>query len=103
MAAFEQALADGCDGFEFDVRLTSDRQAVVVHDPKFCGAVVASSSYDRLCEAGSKKKKEISRLEDVLALGDHAFLNIELKVAGAEEIVVELLRKYPGRRGVVVS
>jgi len=103
MAAFRRALEDGCDGFEFDVRLTSDRWAVICHDPKFCGAVVARSSYDRLCEAGSKKNKEISKLEGVLALGERAFLNIELKVGGAEEAIIKLLRKYPRRRGVIVS
>jgi glycerophosphoryl diester phosphodiesterase len=103
MAAFEQALADGCDGFEFDVRLTADRQAVVVHDPKFCGVPVASVPYDRLCEAGSRKNEEISRLEDVLKLGERAFLNVELKVAGAEEAVIELLKSHPARRGLVVS
>ncbi len=103
MTAFHLALEHGCDGFEFDVRVTADRVPVVVHDPKFCGAIVARSSHDRLCEAGSKKNKEISRFEDVLALGTRAFLNVELKVGGAEEAVIELLRKYPARRGVVVS
>src|SRR5581483_9125469 len=103
VAAFELALEHGCDGFEFDVRMTADRQPVVCHDPKFCGVSVARSSYDRLCEAGSKTDKEISRFEDVLALGTRAFLNVELKVGVAEEAVIELLRKYPARRGVVVS
>ncbi len=100
--AFELALDHGCDGFEFDVRATADRQLVVVHDPKFCGAVVARSSYDRLREVGSKKNKEISKLEDVLGMCERAFLNVELKVDGAEERVIEMLRKYPAR-GVIVS
>ena len=29
LASFDLALASGCDGFEFDVRLTADGQAVV--------------------------------------------------------------------------
>ena len=103
MEAFHLALEHGCDGFEFDVRMTSDGQAVVCHDPKFCGAVVARSSYDPLCEAGSKKNIKICRLEDVLALGEKASLNIELKVTGLEEIVVALFRKYRARRGMIVS
>ena len=32
LASFDLALAQGCDGFEFDVRLTADGQAVVCHD-----------------------------------------------------------------------
>src|ERR1039458_2799906 len=37
LASFDQALADGCDGFEFDVRLTEDEEAVVCHDAKVSG------------------------------------------------------------------
>ena len=35
VASFDRALADGCDGFEFDVRLTSDGEAVLWHDAGF--------------------------------------------------------------------
>ncbi len=35
LASFDQALADGCDGFEFDVRLTEDGEPVIAHDPRF--------------------------------------------------------------------
>ena len=31
--AFDKALRAGCDGFEFDVRLSSDGRGVVCHDP----------------------------------------------------------------------
>ena len=37
IASFDRALADGCDGFEFDVRLTADEEPVVCHDPKVGG------------------------------------------------------------------
>ena len=33
MAAFRQAVADGADGIEFDLRLSADRQWVVHHNP----------------------------------------------------------------------
>ena len=32
MAAFREAIAVGCDGIEFDVRLTGDGVPVIIHD-----------------------------------------------------------------------
>ncbi|MCU1303492.1 MAG: glycerophosphoryl diester phosphodiesterase, partial [Candidatus Sulfotelmatobacter sp.] len=31
LPSFDLALAQGCDGFEFDVRLSADGQAVICH------------------------------------------------------------------------
>jgi len=95
-ASFDQALADGCDGFEFDVRLTVDGQAVVVHDPQSRGVEVA--------RATAQQVSWLPQMQDVLArYRDSAFLNIELKVPGLESLIVNLLRKYPRSRGFVVS
>jgi glycerophosphoryl diester phosphodiesterase len=96
LASFDQALADGCDGFEFDVRLTEDRAAVVCHNPQVKGIEIARTSVRQL--AG------LPQLEDVLArYQDRAFLDIELKVAGLETITTAMLRQHPPRRGFVVS
>lgn len=95
-ASFDQALADGCDGFEFDVRLTSDGQAVICHDPQIHGTEIAHASA-RQC-AG------LPRLEDVLArYQDRAFLDIELKVSGLERITIAALKNQAPRQGFVVS
>jgi len=101
--AFQMALEHGCDGFEFDGRLTADGRAVICHDPKFCGVPVAKSNYQMLIDVAGKRGREIAVLEDVLRLGKRAFLNIELKVAGAEELVLELLKKQAAEKGVIVS
>jgi glycerophosphoryl diester phosphodiesterase len=103
MAAFEMALEHGCDGFEFDVRLTSDLQPVVCHDPRFCGVTIAKVTFQKLYEAASKKGKDISILEEILGYGERAFLNLELKVTGAEELLIRLLQEYPARKGLIVS
>jgi glycerophosphoryl diester phosphodiesterase len=96
VASFDQALADGCDGFEFDVRLTGDGAAVICHDAESSGIEIARASVEDL--------PGLPLLEDVLArYQDRAFLDVELKVSGLEKITVELLRRYPARRGVVVS
>ena len=98
--AFRLALEYGCDGFEFDVRLTADGRAVVCHDLKVSRCAVARSSYQKL----SERCAGICVLEDVLSsCGSSAFLNVELKVAGAEELTLELLRRGTPVRGVVVS
>ena len=96
IASFDQALADGCDGFEFDVRLTADRKAVVCHDPDAAGVEIAS--------AAAKQCAGLPRLEDVVErYSDRAFLDIELKVVGVEEATVQAVARSNVRRGLVVS
>lgn len=95
-AAFDRALADGCDGFEFDLRLTGDGEAVVCHD--------ARSGRLEIARATAKQLPGLPRLEEVLTrYGERAFLDIELKIAGLEEIALDLLRRHPPHCGFVVS
>jgi glycerophosphoryl diester phosphodiesterase len=95
-ASFDQALTDGCDGFEFDVRLTSDGQAVVVHDPHSRGVEIARSSAQQLTW--------LPPLQDVLVrYQNSAFLDIELKVPGLEKPLLNLPRKDAPGHGFVIS
>lgn len=94
--SFERALADGCDGFEFDVRLSADGDAVVCHDPRIGRIEVAQASAAQL--------QSLPRLDEVLArFHTRAFLDVELKVGGLERLTISLLQKYQVARGVVVS
>ena len=94
--SFDQALADGCDGFEFDVRLSADSMAVICHDQQWKSVEIA--------RALSQDLSALPRLEQVLAFyHERAFLDIELKVGGLEEITARLLRRFRPRRGFVVS
>ncbi|HET6180637.1 MAG TPA: glycerophosphodiester phosphodiesterase [Candidatus Sulfotelmatobacter sp.] len=96
LASFDQALADGCDGFEFDVRLTADEEAVVCHDPKLGNHKVANSTAQQVAT--------LPRLRDVLKrYQDTAFLDIEVKVKGLERMVADLFLRHKPRRGYVVS
>lgn len=80
LASFDLALAQGCDGFEFDVRLAADGQAVVCHDAKIRRLKIANSSGEKLALPG---------LCEVLTRYQYtAFLDIELKVSGLETITV---------------
>lgn len=96
IASFDQALAHGCDGFEFDVRLTADGAAVICHDPQFNRTEIARASIQQCAD--------LPRLKDIIArYCDRAFLDIELKVAGLEKITTALLTRNIPQREYVVS
>lgn len=95
-AAFDLALQHGCDGFEFDVRLTADDHAVICHGARFAGITIVRAACMRL--------RALPRLEDVLArYAGRAFLDIELKVPGLESYVLESISEFPPQHGYVVS
>jgi glycerophosphoryl diester phosphodiesterase len=95
LASFELCLQQGCDGFEFDVRLSADGQAVICHDATIGGMEIENTSSKRL---------PLPTLEDVLRQFAHrAFLDIELKVAGLEPQTLAELRQRPPQKGYVVS
>jgi len=96
LASFDLALQHGCDGFEFDVRLTGSGRAVICHDPKVDGIEVSRATADQLLH--------LPLLEDVLQrYCQRAFLNIELKVSGLESKVLNSLRECRVEENYVVS
>ena len=95
LASFELCLQHGCDGFEFDVRLSADGQAVICHDATIGGMQIENTA---------SKSLPLPTLEDVLRqFAQRAFLDIELKVAGLEPQTLAELRKHPPQKGYVVS
>ncbi|HXC43038.1 MAG TPA: glycerophosphodiester phosphodiesterase [Candidatus Dormibacteraeota bacterium] len=95
LASFDLALSQGCDGFEFDVRLTGDAQAVICHDATIRGLEISQHTAQSLA---------LPSLRQVLARYQNtAFLDIELKIPGLDRITIDLLRKCQPRRGFVVS
>jgi glycerophosphoryl diester phosphodiesterase len=95
-ASFDLALEHGCDGFEFDVRLTDCGRSVVCHDPKVDGLIVSEATVNQL--------RHLPVLEDVLRrYSSRAFLDIELKVPGLESKVLNSLREYRVEEDYVVS
>lgn len=96
LESFDRALAEGCDGFEFDIRLTADGVPVICHDPRYGKFAIARASSTQL--------RELPHLEEVLSCyHGRAFLDIELKVAGLEKITRKLLQTHSPKRGYVVS
>ncbi len=94
--SFDLAIEHGCDGFEFDVRLTACGRALVCHDPRVGAVTVARATRRQLLD--------LPRLEAVLQrYGRRVFLDIELKVSGLEPKVLAALRDLPPEHGYVVS
>jgi glycerophosphoryl diester phosphodiesterase len=101
LAAFEFALTQGCDGFEFDLRHSRDGRNVVWHDPDCSGREIAASECHALLD---RDGMPLADLEGVLArFGHRAYLDVELKVPGYEESVVAALRANPPQRGYIVT
>lgn len=112
-AAFDHALASGCDGFEFDVRLTADQRAIIWHDSVINETHIGLETYDVCLKQCMSSRRSLSRtrprielclLEQVIArYAARAFLNIEHKVPGAEQLTIDLCRAHNAQRVVVSS
>jgi glycerophosphoryl diester phosphodiesterase len=112
LCAFDAAVEAGADMCEFDVRMTHDAKVVVIHDATVIrttggrGTVAAMdlAALKRL-DAGARfgpsfRGERIPTLDEVAAtLGGRCGMDVELKAAGLERAVCEILR----RRGVTDS
>ena len=99
IAAFDYAIANGCDGFEFDVRYTRDLRSVLCHDPRHNRMEsLAITDYEGLDHPGLPCFEEV--LERFAGM---AYLDIELKVRGNEEAIVGTIHASPPQRGYIVS
>jgi len=73
LKAFAAALEDGADGIEFDVRLTADHRAVLMHDDDIARTTngagrVSEMTFDELRGFDAGGGERVSALEEALAL-----------------------------------
>jgi glycerophosphoryl diester phosphodiesterase len=105
IAAIEAALAvPGCDGIEFDVRLSSDGVPVLLHDETLDRVQGRPGRVDAV-RAEELEEFGVPSLADALAAVPHAtMLDVELK-ARHDRTVVEVLAagRGPGLVNAVVS
>jgi glycerophosphoryl diester phosphodiesterase len=105
LAAIEAALAiAGCDGVEFDVRLSADGVPVLLHDETLARVQGRPERVDAL-PARTLEELGVPSLADVLATVPHrARLDVELK-GRHDRVVVEVLAagRGPGLVNAVVS
>lgn len=101
LRAFRHALAFGVDGIELDVHATADGVPVVIHDRDIRRTTDGVGYVDemplaRLETFDAGDGEHVPTLAEVLALvGDAAQLDVEIKGAGIERAVLDVLAEYP--------
>lgn len=128
LLAFQRAMESGCDGLEFDVHLTKDKELVVIHDFTLDRTTNKVGKISDFTLEEIKNIKALNRysydsdlcyipsLQDVfdlvknynLSSGKTIELNIEIKAgsriyAGIEKIVAETIKKYEYYENSIVS
>lgn len=92
VASFEAALAAGADGFETDLRLLSDRTAVLYHDDDVGDAPCETLSAREIAERGLV----VDQLDTVASFAGRGTIVLEVKRSKWEEILIEQVGRWPG-------
>lgn len=115
LEAFEGAIAAGADEIELDVRLTADGVSVVSHDDKLdrisdapAGRTVSGSDFAflRTLNTGAKRgmNARFCTPEEVFAaVGGRIIMNIHLKQAGPDGVIIRRLADLAERCGAADS
>src|SRR6476661_5354496 len=95
LPSFALALEAGADGIELDVHATRDGVVVVHHDPALAtGLVIAEEKLTAIRDAASTAIPTLDEVCDLV--GGRAELFVEIKGAGIERQVLDVMRGYNG-------
>ncbi|MCW2900255.1 MAG: glycerophosphoryl diester phosphodiesterase [Streptosporangiaceae bacterium] len=97
----EAAAASGAEYVEIDVRRTADGEIIVRHDPQVNGTVLATASYEEVCEAAGVPVLLASEAMETLA--GRVRGHLDLKERGMELEVVALALEILGPDNFVVT
>jgi glycerophosphoryl diester phosphodiesterase len=98
LPSFSLALDAGADGLELDVHATSDSVVVIHHDPALRdGTVIAETPFAELRRHEAAPGIAIPTLAELCELvAGRAELCVEVKGAGIEQLVLDVLSDYDG-------
>ena len=109
MSAFKKAIELKADVIETDVRKTKDNVLILSHDDNLqfltnSNKIISESTFKELEFVKLNNGELIPTVEDLLSIhnGEITF-NFEIKVENAEEILVQLVKKYDLLNHVVFS
>ncbi len=96
--AFQKAIDIGADMVEFDVRRTKDKVLIVYHDEYLRSdnvKLINELTHQEIMDITKKEGYKVPLLEEVLKLcSGRIGVDVELKEAGYEEEVLNLILKY---------
>ncbi len=102
--SFAKAIELGVPMAEFDVRKTQDNLFVAFHNESIDGIKLRDLTYQQLLDISRQKGFEVPLIEDVLKLCRGKIkLDIELKEAGYELEIVNLVKKYLDYQDYVIK
>jgi glycerophosphoryl diester phosphodiesterase len=108
LRSFKKALELGVDAVELDVRKTKDNALIVMHDADVKRTtngegLVNDLTLKEIKKLSTEKDEKVPTLEEVLSFLDKKVrVFIELKEAGIEDQVLEIIRKQGLLKNVVV-
>ncbi|HEU4522946.1 MAG TPA: glycerophosphodiester phosphodiesterase, partial [Thermoanaerobaculia bacterium] len=90
-ASFDETIRAGADGFETDLRLLSDKTAVLYHDDEFFEEDVETLSSINLAERGAV----VHRLNELAPYAERTTMILEVKRAKWEALLLEHVATWP--------
>ena len=108
LLAFSQALAQGADALELDVRLTADRVPVILHDDTLDRTTngtgsLAETYWDKLRTLDAGRGETVPTLSQVLDRFPETPLILEIKEARASAAVKEVLTRHRAEGRVLIG
>ena len=100
MRSFKKALELGCDAIEFDIRMSMDRQLVVMHDSKVNRTTdgtghVRDKTVEELKDLDAGDGEKIPTVEELFKeFSGKANFVLELKEYNTEEQVLDMIYRY---------
>jgi glycerophosphoryl diester phosphodiesterase len=96
LASFDEALRAGADGFETDLRLLSDKTAILYHDDELAETEIETMSFGDMEGRGAM----VQHLDDLAPYADRTTMVLEVKRSKWEDALVE---HVSGWRNVIVA
>jgi glycerophosphoryl diester phosphodiesterase len=89
IASFEEALNAGADGFETDLRLLSDKTAVLFHDDEF-----GDRTLESLSAADFSRAPHLQRVSDLAQFAGRGTMILEVKRSKWEDVLLSEISSW---------